>query len=533
MEKKKIFISSVQSEFAEERKAIAAYIRQDALLSRYFDPFLFEELPAQDQSAQRAYLDEVAQTEVYLLLVGEQYGNEDQDGVSPTEREFDAASANHAYRIAMLKRTTNRQPKEQRFADKVDKEVIRNTFDSVDALKSGLYAALVEYMQTHGILSNGPFDATIQQDATLADLDKEKIAWFVGMAREKRQFPLTYAEDNIPQILRSLHLITDDNRIKNAALLLFAKDTQKWFSTATVKCVQFYGTKKQKPILTQHIYSGTVFDMVDEAVGFVMAHIDVRGGERTHSAQAEITPEIPTQAIAEAIVNAVVHRDYTSNGSVQVELYSDRLEIWNPGHLPHGLTIAKLSQFHNSMPQNPILAHPVYLAGYIEQIGTGTTDIVELCRQEGLRVEFKQEGDFTTIIYRPTGQVTGQVGEQAAGQATEQVTSQVIDIEKERAGQVREQVTGQATGQVRNPMERIVLAIGEQKLTRQEVMDALILKGRDNFRVNYLEPSIRLGYVRMLYAGASNHPNQAYYLTKKGLALYRNYVVQMGKEDKL
>lgn len=518
----KIFISSVQSEFAEIRKAIAAYIRQDALLSRYFDPFLFEELPAQDQSAQHAYLDEAAKDEVYLLLIGEQYGYEDKEGISPTEREFDVASANHAYRIAMLKHTTNRQPKEQLFADKVDKEVIRNTFDSVDELKSGLYAALVEYMLTHGILANGPFDASIQPDATLADLDKEKIAWFVGMAREKRQFPLTYAEDNIPQILRSLHLITDDNRIKNAALLLFAKDTQKWFSTATVKCVQFYGTKKQKPILTQHIYSGTVFDMVDEAVGFVMAHIDVRGGERTKSAQADISPEIPTQAIAEAIVNAVVHRDYTSNGSVQVELYADRLEIWNPGHLPHGLTIAKLSQSHNSMPQNPILAHPVYLAGYIEQIGTGTTDIIELCRQEGLQVKFKQEGDFTTIIYRPTGQV----GEQVRSQAGEQVTAQVVDLEDEKAGQVTGQVTGQVIGQVigqvKNPMERIVLAIGEKNLTRQEIMDALMLKGRDNFRVNYLEPSIRLGYVRMLYSGASNHPNQAYYLTKKGLKLYQS-----------
>lgn len=526
MNKKKIFISSVQAEFQQERRALAASIRQDTLLARYFEPFLFEELPAQDQSAQRAYLDEAAKDEVYLLLIGEQYGYEDEEGISPTEREFDAASANNAYRIAMFKRTTNRQLKAQRFAAKVDKEVIRNTFDSVDELKSGLYAALVEYMTTHGILASGPFDASIQPDATLADLDKEKIAWFVGVAREKRQFPLTYAEDNIPQILRSLHLITDDNRIKNAALLLFGKDTQKWFSTAMVKCVQFYGTKKQKPVLTQHIYAGTVFDMVDEAVGFVMAHIDVRGGERTQSAQADISPEIPTQAIAEAIVNAVVHRDYTSNGSVQVELYADRLEVWNPGHLPHGLTIAKLSQSHNSMPQNPILAHPVYLAGYIEQIGTGTTDIVELCRQEGLQVEFKQDGDFATIIYRPTGQV----GEQVRSQLGEHATTQVIELDGEIAGQVGERVTGQVAGQVKSPMERIVLAIGEQKLTRQEIMDALMLKGRDNFRVNYLEPSIRLGYVRMLYSGASNHPNQAYYLTKKGLALYHNYVTQLGKE---
>ena len=78
--KKHIFISSVQSEFAEERKRLAEYIRQDALFSRYFEPFLFEELPAQDVSAQVAYLEQAAKSEVYILLVGEQYGyQEDSD----------------------------------------------------------------------------------------------------------------------------------------------------------------------------------------------------------------------------------------------------------------------------------------------------------------------------------------------------------------------------------------------------------------------------------------------------------------------
>ena len=68
IDRKKLFISSVQSEFAEERKRLAEYIRQDALFSRYFEPFLFEELPAQDMSAQGAYLEQAAKSEVYLLL---------------------------------------------------------------------------------------------------------------------------------------------------------------------------------------------------------------------------------------------------------------------------------------------------------------------------------------------------------------------------------------------------------------------------------------------------------------------------------
>ena len=150
------------------------------------------------------------------------------------------------------------------------------------------------------------------------------------------------------------------------------------------------------------IYGGTVFDQVDMAVTFVMSRIDQRVGERIHSARVDVTPELPAQAVREVIVNAVVHRDYTSTGSVQVMLFKDRLEVWNPGRLPQGMTIDKLSSVHASRPVNPVLANPVYLTGYIEQMGTGTTDIIERCEKAGLRTpEFYQDEDFRTILWRP------------------------------------------------------------------------------------------------------------------------------------
>ena len=127
MNRQKIFLSSVQNEFAKERKRIAEYIRQDALFSRYFEPFLFEELPAQDKSAQTAYLEQAANAEVYLLLMGKQYGYEDAEGVSPTEREYNTATNHHAYRIAFIKDVPKRDAKEEAFKQKIDNSVIRNT----------------------------------------------------------------------------------------------------------------------------------------------------------------------------------------------------------------------------------------------------------------------------------------------------------------------------------------------------------------------------------------------------------------------
>ena len=77
--------------------------------------------------------------------------------------------------------------------------------------------------------------------------------------------------------------------------------------------------------------------------------------------------------------------DFLFNCFIQLMLFKDRLEVWNPGKLPQGMTIAKLTKGHNSNPVNPVLANPVYLTGYIEQMGTGTTDIIERCLEYGLR----------------------------------------------------------------------------------------------------------------------------------------------------
>ena len=129
-----IFISSVQSEFEAERSMIAEYIRTDALFARYFEPFLFEELPAQDVSAQKAYLDAASTADIYIVLVGERYGYEDAEGVSPTEREYDIATENSAYRLAFVKDVEKRNSKEEKFKNKIEQDITGNPilFSTID-----------------------------------------------------------------------------------------------------------------------------------------------------------------------------------------------------------------------------------------------------------------------------------------------------------------------------------------------------------------------------------------------------------------
>ncbi len=85
----KVFISSVQREFERERRLLCDYIRTDALLGQFFVPFIFEDLPASEISAQKAYLTQAAACHIYLGIFGTQYGYEDAEGISPTERAYE------------------------------------------------------------------------------------------------------------------------------------------------------------------------------------------------------------------------------------------------------------------------------------------------------------------------------------------------------------------------------------------------------------------------------------------------------------
>jgi len=265
-----------------------------------------------------------------------------------------------------------------------------------------VYASLIRYLEEKEYIRWCPFDASCDTKTTLNDLSEDKMRNFIHMARSKRNFALSV---NTPPetLLKHLDLIDDNGRLVNAAILLFGKKPQKYFITSEVKCVQFYGNIVEKPMPSYQIYRGDVFELVDQATSFVMSRIDNWVGTRSEGMKADVPtrPELPMDAVKEAIVNAVCHRDYTSNASIQVMLFRNRLEIWNPGVLPYGLTVQKLYGPHKSLPANPLLADPMYWNGYIEKVGTGTEDIINKCLDYGLKVpEFHQEEDFRVVIWR-------------------------------------------------------------------------------------------------------------------------------------
>ncbi len=397
-----IFLSSVQKEFQEERRAIRDFIRGDPLLRRFFDVFLFEDLPATDRRADDVYLKEVEHSKVYVGLFGKEYGNEDGEGVSPTEREFNCATVKGKTRLIFVKGTDDksRHPKMLKLIRKADSQLIRRRFNEIPDLTAALYASLVEYLDHSGKLRKLPFDASAGDRATMEDISEEKLRWFLGTARRERNYVLSEKTPR-EKALKHMNLL-DRNHPTHAALLLFGKEPQRFIMTSEVKCLHFHGTEVRKPVPSYQIFKGTVFDLVDQSVDFVMSKIARSVGTREHGPQAPVSYELPEEAVTEGIVNAIAHRDYTSNASVQVMLFADRLEIWNPGELPPSLTPELLRLPHASIPHNPLIAEPLYLVRYIEKAGTGTLDMIARCRDADLpEPGFEQRaGQWVVTLWR-------------------------------------------------------------------------------------------------------------------------------------
>jgi len=398
-----IFVSSVQKEFAEVRANLKTFLLGDAVLRRFVsEVFLFEELPASDRRAGEVYLAEVDRSDIYLGIFGNEYGFEDEEGISPTEREYDRATEKHKTRLVYVwgSDDSTRAPKMRALIKKASGELIRRRIEDGSALTAEVYASLVDHLDRRGALRIPPFDTSAADRTTIASLSRKRISWFLETASRERNFALT-PKTSTKALLTHLNLLSDE-KPTNAAILLFGAEPQRVHRSAETKCVQCHGTEYQRPFVSYQIYGGDLFEQADQARDFVLSRINRSVGTRSESNTAPATYELPRDAVAEAIVNAIVHRDYNSNASVEVRLFSDRLEVWNPGVLPGTLTTDSLREDHASVPNNPLIADPMYLARYIEKAGTGTQLMITLCRDAGLpEPDFEERsGSIVVTLWR-------------------------------------------------------------------------------------------------------------------------------------
>ena len=209
-------------------------------------------------------------------------------------------------------------------------------------------------------------------------------------------------------------------------------------------------------------------------------------------------------ALREGLTNCCAHADYFSPMHPTIRVFTDRIELQNPGRFMFPLSELR-TQIH-SIPRNPNLIKFFRYAKLGENAGYGIDKMLVWEKLTKGKVEFTSDLVCSTITYWFGEQAGGQAGGQASGQAKEQA---------------REQAREQAGVQAKEQVQRLVNVIREDAYTVSDLLRLLHLTGRRNFVENYLKPAIEEGYVLRAYPDKPKHPNQRYYLSEKGLKLVK------------
>lgn len=244
---------------------------------------------------------------------------------------------------------------------------------------------------------------------SIDDLNHDEILRSVRLATATGRLAENPGE-TIPTILERLQLLSESVPV-NAAVALFGRfGTGRGLAAAypqsLLQLARFKGKTKSE-FLDQRQLHGHCFDFLEEAMLFLRRHLPIAGRIQPGLFERVDEPLFPLEALREALVNAVCHRDYAlTGGSVQVAVYDDRLEIWSDGTLPNGIELADLRQDHKSRPRNPILADVLFRRGLVERWGRGTQRIVELCVQAGHpEPEFVETNGAVGVRFLPSGYV--------------------------------------------------------------------------------------------------------------------------------
>jgi len=167
--------------------------------------------------------------------------------------------------------------------------------------------------------------------------------------------------------------------------VLFGKNPLPHYPQCAIRLARYRGVTKSE-LIDNRQFHGRAFALLRHAEAFFDLHLPIASRIIPGRMRREDRPQYPAEALREAVVNALCHRDYSEPGaSIGVSIYDDRLEVWSWGRLPGDLTPERLRVDHPSIRRNDLIAEVFYRRGYIEKWGRGTQKILEVCRDAGLR----------------------------------------------------------------------------------------------------------------------------------------------------
>lgn len=239
------------------------------------------------------------------------------------------------------------------------------------------------------------FDETQCTDVNaVSDLDLENIELFRTNSRLNNSV-------SDQQVFQNLKLFTKEGYLKNGAVLFFAKEPERFFEKAVIRCVAFNGIDKRY-IVDDKIMTGPLYQQFLKSMSWLQSKLNVRYDIESEGAKPRRELwEIPETVFKEAIINSLAHRDYYDKGGrITVELFDDRVEISNPGGLVSAISRNEFGK--RSLSRNPLIFGLFERMKMVEQIGSGINRMIDLMKLERLTPpEFSTDGMFTVTLRRP------------------------------------------------------------------------------------------------------------------------------------
>ena len=245
------------------------------------------------------------------------------------------------------------------------------------------------------------WDSYEAPNESLDALSVVKIEEFIDQVNHSGRFSL----DNSPLFALEKLKFVVNNHPTRAALLLFASDPQRHH-------IHIGRFKTPAMIIDDRQITDTLFDAVDQAMKFIVSHINVAFAF-DGSLQRKERFAYPLPALREALLNAVVHRDYANSSDIQIKIFDDRITIFSPGKLYGGLTIKELkTDTYQSHIRNKLIAEAFYLTKNIEKFGSGFIRIrKELAAYPNSTFSVEENGGGVLITFNRGEEVNEGVNE--------------------------------------------------------------------------------------------------------------------------
>ena len=252
-----------------------------------------------------------------------------------------------------------------------------------------------EIAQMHLNAIGQSWDQLLVTRAGMDDIDEKKVEWYLTR-RETTRNVAEPQDMSQTALLRNIDGISHEDIPTHAGILFFGKYPQRFFQNAQLRIVRFKGISVTHPVINRLDCSGALWEMVDAAEEFIRQNIRLLSFRTSKSFQRDDKFEYPLTALREAIINALIHRNYQEPADVRVFIFDNRVEVINPGTFPEGVSPDEPTH----KPPNPTLAQFMYDVGFIERYGAGIRMMKRLSAEWGNkepRYEFHPLQ--TTIIF--------------------------------------------------------------------------------------------------------------------------------------